>query len=121
MKRDKIIYWVATGLFSLMLGAGGATYLFAPEIAEEMLGHLGYPTYIIPTMGIAKLLGVIAIVTNTSPKLKEWAYFGFFIDLVLGIQSHLVVDQAGAEGAIAGLVLLVVSYIYNEKVNKVKA
>lgn len=120
MKRDKIIYWVVTGLFSLMLGAGGATYLFMPEMAGEMFKPLGYPLYIIPTMGIAKLLGVVAIVSNKSERLKQWAYFGFFIDLFLAAQSHIAVGDGEVAGALMGLVLLIVSYIFNERVNKAK-
>lgn len=121
MKRDKIIYWVITGLFSLMLGAGGATYLFMPEMAAEMFKPLGYPEYIISTMGIAKILGVIAIVSNKSERLKQWAYFGFFIDLFLAAQSHIAVGDGEVSGAIMGLVLLIGSYIFHEKLKKAKA
>jgi hypothetical protein len=43
---------------------------------------LGYPVYILPFLGWAKILGVIAILVPGLPKIKEWAYAGLFFDLV---------------------------------------
>jgi hypothetical protein len=43
---------------------------------------LGYPVYFIPFIGVAKLLGVVAILIPGYPRIKEWAYAGFFFDLI---------------------------------------
>jgi hypothetical protein len=43
---------------------------------------VGVPLYLIPFIGIAKVLGVIAILIPGFPKLKEWAYAGLFFDLI---------------------------------------
>ena len=50
---------------------------------------LGYPVYFMKILGVAKLLGIAAIVTGVSPTLKEWAYAGFTIDVVSAFASHL--------------------------------
>ena len=43
---------------------------------------LGYPTYFIPFIGVAKVLGAIAIVIPGFHRIKEWAYAGLFFDLI---------------------------------------
>lgn len=44
--------------------------------------QLGYPLYLLPFIGLAKLLGVIVLLIPGFNRLKEWAYAGFFFDLV---------------------------------------
>lgn len=61
MKKSKTLYWIITGLFSaFMLFSALPDILVVPE-AVTFMSHLGYPKYFIPFIGIAKLLGVIAI------------------------------------------------------------
>jgi uncharacterized membrane protein YphA (DoxX/SURF4 family) len=82
MKKTKIYYWIITGLFSaFMLFSAIPDILVLPE-AVKFITDLGYPAYIIPFLGIAKLLGVIAILIPGFPKIKEWAYAGLFFDLI---------------------------------------
>jgi hypothetical protein len=50
---------------------------------------MGYPTYIIPFLGVAKLLGVIAILIPGFQRIKEWAYAGLFFDLAGATYSGL--------------------------------
>ena len=52
-----------------------------PENIAAMVLHLGYPLYLVRILGTAKALGLLAIVTGFSPKLREWAYAGFVINL----------------------------------------
>ena len=40
------------------------------------------PTYLLPFLGIAKLLGVIAILVPGYRRIKEWAYAGLMYDLI---------------------------------------
>jgi uncharacterized membrane protein YphA (DoxX/SURF4 family) len=61
-----------------------------PE-AVKFINGLGYPTYIIPFLGIAKLLGVIAILIPGFPRIKEWAYAGLFFDLAGATYSGISV------------------------------
>ena len=92
MKKTKIIYWIITGLFSaFMLFSAIPDILIVPD-AITFMNHLGYPNYIIPFLGVAKLLGVIAILIPGFPRIKEWAYAGLFFDLIGATYSAIAND-----------------------------
>lgn len=103
MKKDKIIYWTITGLFSafmLFSSMGGA--ILQPE-AKQFLNHLGYPDYFILLISWLKIFGIVAILVPGFPKIKEWAYAGLCFDLVGAIVSVTAVD-----GFNPGLVVIAV-------------
>jgi hypothetical protein len=82
MKRTKIIYWIFTSLFALlMLSSAIPDILSSPVAVKGMHEGLGYPVYFIPFIGVAKLLGVVAILIPGYPRIREWAYAGLFFDL----------------------------------------
>lgn len=82
MKKTNIIYWILTGLFAfVMLGSAIPDILISP-IAVQGFTEMGMPTYLLPFLGIAKLLGVIAILVPGYPRIKEWAYSGLLYDLI---------------------------------------
>ena len=116
MKTTKITYWIATGLFSLAMAFGGYSDLVqAPEMTAGMR-HLGYPDYVMTILGIAKILGVIALLVPGFKTIKEWAYAGFTFDILGAAWSHTAVD--GFATAIAPLVLLgilALSYVMHQK------
>lgn len=76
MKTNKVIYWISTGLLSLLMLMSGGMYIFNNEMAREAITNLGYPAYVIYPLAIAKILGVVAILTRKSKVLLEWAYAG---------------------------------------------
>jgi uncharacterized membrane protein YhaH (DUF805 family) len=83
MKKTNILYWIFTSLFAaLMLFSAIPDVLSDPVAVKGMHSELGYPLYFIPFIGVAKLLGVIAILVQRFPRLKEWAYAGLFFDLI---------------------------------------
>jgi len=89
-KRDTIIFWVSTGLFgAMMLSSAIPNLLSAPEWLT-IFEALGYPKYLLPFLGVAKLLGIIALLVPGFNRIKEWAYAGFFFDLVGATYSALV-------------------------------
>lgn len=88
-KRTKIIYWTITILFAgFMIFSSVPDLLSKPE-AISFLAQLGYPAYIAPFLGFAKLLGIVAILIPGFPRIKEWAYAGLFFDLVGAVYSIL--------------------------------
>lgn len=109
-KRDNIIYYVSTVLFSLMLFAGAIAYFVQYEMAHEMFTSLGVPTAIIYPLAIAKILGVIALLFIKNDTLKKLAYAGFTIDLVMAIGAHLNAGHGDAFGPAIPLVLLAISF-----------
>jgi uncharacterized membrane protein YphA (DoxX/SURF4 family) len=107
------LYWIVTGLMSaFMLMASIPDILRIPQ-AVEIFTHLGYPTYLLPFIGIAKTLGVAAVLLPVASRLKEWAYAGLVFDLVGALYSHIAVGDPPAAWAMAalGLVLVVGSYL----------
>ena len=114
-KRNRIIYLVATGLLTLMMLGSAGMYFYDYPMVSETFAKLGFPTYIIYLLAIAKILGLIAIWTKKSQMLKEWAYAGFFFDFILAISAHVMVNDGEYVGALAALVLLMVSYFFEKK------
>lgn len=110
MDIKKIIYFGATGLLTLMMLFSAGMYFFNHEQVAEIFGRLGYPLYIIYPLAVAKILGLIAIWTDYSKALKEWAYAGFFFDFVLALSAHLAVADGEWAVAAVALVLLFLSY-----------
>lgn len=95
MKKTKIFYWIFTGLFSaMMLAAAIPDIVSSPIAIEGMHGKLGYPVYFIPFIGVAKLLGVIAILIPGFPRIKEWAYAGLAFDLIGAFYSIIAAGEA---------------------------
>lgn len=117
MKRTKIIYWIVTILAAaFMTLAAVPDILLIPE-AVEIFRHLGYPDYLIPFIGVAKILGVIAILSPWFPRLKEWAYAGLVFDLIGALYSHISVGDPPSAWifTIVGLVLVGGSYFVYRK------
>ena len=57
----------------------------------EIFKQLGYPLYMLPFIGVAKLLGILALLVPGFIRLKEWAYAGMFFDLAGATYSSLMV------------------------------
>jgi len=94
--RNKVIYWSVTSLLMVPGAGGGLVELFTggPASVAHTLVFLGYPLYIMKILGLAKVLGGIAILTGRSPRLKEWAYAGFAFDFLGATASHLLAGDA---------------------------
>jgi uncharacterized membrane protein YphA (DoxX/SURF4 family) len=83
-KRERlrvIAYWVTTVLGPASFVIGGTLFLSHSEHQVAVFTQLGYPTYVLSILGVWKILGVIAVLVPGFPRLKEWAYAGFFFDL----------------------------------------
>lgn len=119
MKKIKITYWIITGIFAaFMLFSSIPDVLLAPD-AVTMITGLGYPKYFIPFIGVAKVLGVIAILIPGLNRIKEWAYAGLFFDLFGATYS--MISKAGLQLQITFMILpltfLFLSYFLWHKKN----
>lgn len=93
MNKTKFTYRLLTGLFAfIMLGSAVPDILVVPE-AVVGFREMGYPPYLIPFLGWAKLFGVAAILIPGLPRLKEWAYAGLFIDLLGATYSIIAIGK----------------------------
>jgi hypothetical protein len=116
MKTNKVIYWIATGLLCLLMLASAGMYIFNHAAVLVIFKTLGFPAYIVYPLAVAKVLGVIAILSKQSKILKEWAYAGFFFDFLLAISAHINAGDGEFPLAVAALVLLLISYYFDKKV-----
>ena len=110
-KKQSISYWVVTALFLVPMAGSGLPELLigVPASTAVTLAHLGYPLYLMRILGLAKVLGAVAIVTNRSRTLAEWAYAGYVFDLVGALASHLIVGDGPVAAAPAIMLALVLS------------
>jgi DoxX-like protein len=120
MKKIKIIYWIFTGLFALFMLVTSIPYLFlSKDVVELLHGQLGYPNYIIPFLGTAKIIGAIVILIPGFTRIKEWAYAGLMFDLT-GAMFSLLMIGGGIQAVISmGIPIIIgaISYIYHRKKN----
>ncbi|MBO9152330.1 DoxX family protein [Chitinophaga sp. GCM10012297] len=123
MKKTKIFYWIVTGLMAAFLGMGAFfDAISAPEAVKMISQDLGYPTYLVPFLGVAKLLGIIAILIPGFPRVKEWAYAGLMFDLIGATYSSLAVgEQPGATAfMLIPIAFVIASYLLYHKLRKEK-
>jgi len=110
-KKEVVSYWVLTALFLLPMAGSGIPELLigGPASTAAALVHLGYPLYLMRILGLAKILGAVAIVSNRSRTLAEWAYAGYTFDLVGAFASHLIVGDGPVAAAPAVMLVLVLA------------
>jgi hypothetical protein len=114
MKKTNILYWTFTGLFSVVMLSSAIPNVLVTEEWKTLMTNLGYPVYLIPFLGVAKLLGLVVLLVPGFPRLKEWAYAGFFFDL-MGATYSVIMKEGPQIPHIFMLVffaLLALSYIY---------
>jgi len=116
MRKGTASYWVVTGLMLVMMGVGAIPDLLSDPQAVELFEKLGYPLYLLPFIGAAKLLGVIAILVPGFPRVKEWAYAGFVFDLTGALYSTLAIgDFLSALTFPVGYALIAGSYLLHHR------
>jgi uncharacterized membrane protein YphA (DoxX/SURF4 family) len=101
LKRDPLMtlkllgYWVATVVFALQILVVAITELKGSNQVLQIRIHEGYPAYVLTLLGVWKLLGILALLVPRFPRLKEWAYAGFFFDLTGAVFSSIASGGAG--------------------------
>ncbi len=115
MKVYKIVYWATTILLCILMLYSASMYFTKTEMVKGFFESLDYPTYIVIPLAIAKVLGVIIILWRKSVCLTEWAYAGFFFDMVLASFAHYFANQ-GIGLSVYGLILLLISYYFGKTV-----
>ncbi len=109
-KSKNYVYLVATSLLTLMMIATIGNSIFNPEFAKRF-SAIGFPTYLITPLMIAKALGLIAIWTNKSQLLKVYAYLGFFFLFLLAMLAEINAPVPDYFSPPIALILLLTSYI----------
>ena len=116
-KTSKIIYWIATVWLALGMVATASGQLIRMnegQGAVDSLERLGYPVYLLTILGVWKILGTVAVLVPGFPRLKEWAYAGFFFIMSGAIFSHIAIGDPVSElfPSLLLLILTVVSWYF---------
>jgi hypothetical protein len=116
-RMNTILYWVTTGLVILAVGLGSFADIFKVEAVRQGILHVGFPEYMLPFLGVMKLLGTIAIVVPALRRFREAAYAGIIFYFIGATYCHLAVgdgiDKYGVTLFI--LALTIASYWYSLK------
>lgn len=113
MKNSKSLYWIVTGLTAALMMLASIPDILQDPHEVGIFAHLGYPRYLLPFLGIAKTLGVIAMLVPGMARLKEWAFAGLVFDLIGALYSSLCVGDppTGWVPAVIGLLLVGGAYL----------
>jgi hypothetical protein len=123
MKKNKIIFWIATGIIFFWCGVMTVIF-FGSEESKAGMAHYGYPEYFGPMVNIFSIIGAVALVLPIVPaRLKEWAYAGFTFNFIGAAVSNWAVDGFGFQVVFPLLffVPLGVSYSLFHKMEALKA
>lgn len=112
LKTTKTIYWAGAILTSLWFGASSFFELTTNPIVWDITLQLGYPPHFIYVLGIAKLSGVIVLLTpDKLLRLKEWVFAGIFFDIIFAFASKLtVLGIAATTDAIVAFIMVTITY-----------
>ncbi|MEO8067249.1 MAG: DoxX family protein [Flavobacteriales bacterium] len=114
MKKINIAYWITNGLFAVFMILSSLDNVVSGEQSVAFIhDKMGYPVYFIPWIGVAKILGAIAILLPMLPaRMKEWAYFGLFMDLSTAIYSFIALGEPASGYAPMFLFIAVLCVAY---------
>ena len=88
-----ILYWVITISFCLAMTGDAIGGITRQQAGIDALKHLGYPLYNLQMYGIAKILGVLAILQTRFKTIKEWAYAGFSFNFISAFLSRAIMGD----------------------------
>lgn len=117
MKKNDIIYWVTTGLISAMMLFSAYNYFTSADM-KAAFTHLGFPDYFRTELGVAKILGVLALLIPGVPsQLKTLAYGGFALVFISASVAHYASGDpmSASVTPLVFLGILGVSYVYSQK------
>lgn len=112
----KILYWVSTSMLTLIMFFSVYNYFFNHQAISDFFVNMGYPTYLIYPLAVAKILGLIAVWGNFSKWLKEWAYAGFFFNTLLAFFAHYMVNDGEHMFAVIAFTVVLISYFTGKEV-----
>ena len=118
-----IAYWATTIFGPASFVVGGVLGVTHDPQLMSTLQHLGYPPYFATISGAWKILGAIAVVVPGFPRVKEWAYAGFFFELTAAAASRAFVGDSAADivAPLGFLALVVASWALRPASRKLNA
>jgi hypothetical protein len=107
-KSKNIGYWVTTGIVVFCM-TGGVFELVGAQTTVEGITKLGFPAFIIPALGLGKVLAIVALLWPGFPRLKEWAYAGIVFNM-LGAAVTNASNHAAMWHVVVTLVITAITF-----------
>ena len=120
MKKNNIIYWGTTGLIGAVMLFSAYSYFTNAEMKAEFT-HLGFPDYFRVELGVAKILGALALLIPAVPSgLKQLAYAGFALVFISASIAHFSNGDPMPEPIMPLIFMgiLAISYVYAQKMSE---
>lgn len=90
----------------------GVMYMFSFPANVEAFAQIGYPAYLLKILGVAKILGGLAILQNRWTTMKHWAYAGYTFNLLGAAASYVLAGvPVNASVPVVLLALVILSYL----------
>lgn len=118
MKGIKIAHYVSKTLFTGLMLFSISMYVMNTDAVRGMFTSFGYPSYLVYPLATAKFFGLIAIWQTKFKTIKEWAFAGFFFNVVLAFFAHTMINDGEHLFALIGIILISVSYFTYKKTNQ---
>jgi hypothetical protein len=117
--NKKTVFYILQLIFALAILASAIAKLTQHPMLVEAFTQLGYPLYLLMILGVAYILGIIAILQPKCQRLQEWGYAGFAIALTGALMSHLLAGDPLEKmiPSLALLLLMTIVYTLRNKVN----
>lgn len=117
-KKNKIIFWISTGLIAFF-ELSGALFMNSQEAIDGM-HHLHLPDWFRWEVSIGHLIGGFLLIMPVNPRIKEWVYAAFGIDFISAFIAYVSIDGwvGNTFSPLITLALLIVSYAYYHKMTE---
>jgi len=112
MKKQKLLYWLFTGLLCAWMTYQAVTFIINLEFTQDYFESLYVSPLLVIPLATAKLLAVIAILTDQSKVLKALAYGGLAADFLSALFVHIRAADGMFPAPIIALALLFGSFYY---------
>lgn len=120
-KKKKTLYWFAKGFISFFI-LFSAYYSFSHA---EDLRLLGFPDYFRIELVIAKIIGgIVLLIPQVSPRIKEWVYAGFGISMISALIAHISSNDPVSKILFVAidfiLIAISIQYVYKQEQVQIK-
>jgi uncharacterized membrane protein YphA (DoxX/SURF4 family) len=112
------LYWTLLILLAVFFLISGYLEITKNPATYLKTLKMGYPPFFILTLGISKILGVIALLIPNLKRLKEWAFAGFTFDVLFAFISGFAINSY-ADCLKASIVFCLLMLTYSLYMNKV--
>ncbi len=109
------LYWIATGLFTALFTGSVIFGLFDLNDSYREFQHLEFPAWSFIFLTVAKVLGLIAVLSNRSQTLKDFAFAGFLYDLLLALGAHIAQQEIKVLLPLLSLPIWAFAFIMNRR------